>query len=159
MLKVPVTWANTPLKDMSGDQIRYAKEKLKEAWEAELPEEAVYRHTGLSKEEIEVIKDKDPVFAELAEESVGVLNRNSRINVARAITEEGDVGMSWKYLEKTDPEFKKSSSEEGSRIVVTVAEREEALKSLLENFDPGDVDFDISLPADSTDQAQGKPKE
>lgn len=143
--KVHVTWGRTPLEDMSAEQIKYAKEKLREAWEAELPEEAVYRHAGLSPEEIEDIKAKDPVFAELANESVGVLNRNSRINVARAITEEGDVTSSWKYLEKTDPQFqKKSELPEGSKVIVTVAEREKALRELMEEFDPGDISFDIT---------------
>lgn len=143
--KVHVTWGRTPLEEMSADQIRYAKEKLREAWEAELPDEAVYRHAGLTYDEIEVIKAKDPVFAELAYESVGVLNRKSRINVAKAITEDGDVASSWKYLERTDPQFqKKGELPEGSKVIVTVAEREEALKELMAEFDPGDISFSVS---------------
>lgn len=145
--KVHVTWGRTPLSEMSADQIKYAKEKLREAWDAELPDEAVHRHAGLLPEEIEILKEKDPALAEFQIESVGSLNRKSRINISRSIKDEDDVSSSWKYLEKTDPQFqKKSDLPEGSKVIVTVAEREEALRQVIEAFDPGDISFDIDTP-------------
>lgn len=151
--RVHVTWSRIDLADMSADQIRFAKAKLKEAWEAELPPEAVYRHTGLSPEDIEQIKLKDPAFAELEIESYGSLNRKSRINVARSITEDCDVASSWKYLEKTDPQFMKKPDQEKQRVIVTVAEREEALKAIMDEFDPGEISFDITPPVKKDDSA------
>lgn len=121
-----VTWSRVPLSRMSAKQIKLAKAKLEKAWMAELPREAVYRYTGLSEEEIEYIKKADPSFAELEIECYGALNSQARINVADAIRE-GDLGMSWKYLERTDDQFKTKPTVRDEARRETLEERRESL--------------------------------
>lgn len=121
-----VTWSRIPLSKMTAVQIHQAKERLAKAWKAELPKEAVYRYTGLSEEEIEHIKRADPSFAELEIECYGMLNSMARINIAGAIRE-GDLGMSWKYLERTDDQFKtKPTVNDEVRRTQTLEERRES---------------------------------
>lgn len=134
-MRPPITWHGTPLTEMTGEQILQAKERLKEAWFANLPDQAVLTFSGLTKDAIEMLKAKDPKLAAYEKEQQGMVALEARANLAKEIRLQENTTMSMRYLEKTDPEFQPKARLEmqGQTVVVPVEDREAALRKELED--------------------------
>lgn len=153
-----ITWSRTPILKMTAEQIAYAKERLRDAWLAELPEQEVYTFTGLSKEDIDFIKERDPAFAELERECYGILNIQSRLNIADNI-HSGEVPTSKWYLEKTDPSFQKRGPLlSDDAVVITVEDRQKAIRDMLAGLSlPDDTSMESGTQdaSDTSDSSSG----
>lgn len=130
-----ITWHDKTLFEMSEKEIKCAKGRLEEGWRAELPTLQLYTFTGLDKERIDEMKRRDPKLAAIESEYTNYLKTMSRLNVAKDITESGDVQTSKWYLEHIDDDFKPASKIEGGvQIVVPVEEKEEEIQKMLDDF-------------------------
>lgn len=132
-----VTWRGKSLREMDAKEIKNAKKRLEEGWKAELPTLQLYSFTGLSEEQIEELKRRDPALASVENKTKGYLQACARINVARDIVEEGDVPTSKWLLEHTDDEFKPASKIDvrGQQIIVPIEDREQEIAKMFADLD------------------------
>ena len=103
----------------------------------------VSKQTGknITYDEIKRLVHEDKGIADLRENLRTSLVVDSKLNVADAI-KEGDRSMSKWYLErKAQDEFSTKSSiafDEASRITLSIEDKEQALKEMIENFGDGE---------------------
>ena len=132
-----------PLKERSQRQIMAAKDKVREGYNAGFDDEEVCRWAEITLEELEGLARMDKKIARAREQKKAPVNLAARVNIANAITKDGDVKVSMRYLERTDPEFsgKQNITVEGAPVVVPIAEKEKALAEMLAKYKvSGDFD-------------------
>ena len=132
----PITWRDKTLREMDKTEITSAIKRLKEGWKAELPPTLLCSFTGLSKEDLEEIKRKNPKMAELEKSYDGYLKAVSRVNVARDIYEAQDVKTSQWLLEHTDDDFKPAAKLDvkAQQVVVPIEDKEQEIRRMFENY-------------------------
>lgn len=131
-----ITWRDKTFREMDKHEMKKALILLEEGWKAELPEQMLYTFTGLDKERIEEFKRRNKKIALMEESYKDYLKTAARINVAKDITEEGDVGTSKWLLEHTDDEFKPASKVDlrANKVIVPIEDKEKEIEELFKEF-------------------------
>lgn len=122
-----------PITERSPKEIREILKKLMFALDADVGEKPACDYAGITKEDFEMLVEKNPDIRLRAERAGSVIGVKASNNIKEAI-EDGDVRVSQWYKEHTDPKFSKKVEMQGA-VNLSAEDRGEAIENLFDELD------------------------